>query len=520
MSSFKDRFGISVVALLSVVMGVFMAILDNTVVNVAIPKMMSVFAATQNEIEWVITGYLLVTGMLTPVSGYLGDRFGQKRIYMIALAIFTIGSALCGLSWSADSIIFFRVIQAVGGAMLMPVSMTILFSMAKPERRGAIMGIWGIALMFAPALGPTLSGYFVEYVNWRLIFYINVPVGIFSFFLVAASIPTIKGRMSEKLDIPGFATSLVGFFCLLYALSEAPTDGWSSITIVSFFVAGAIFLALFVVIELTAENPMLDLRLLKRRVYLVALIASSLLSVAMLGVLFILPIFLQDYVGLSPLQTGLLVLPGALITGILMPISGSLFDRIGARPLGLIGLAVMVLATLYMTELNVYWTFGAIVIIYMLRSAGMGLAMMPLSTAGMNDVPRNQVSRATALQNTTRNVAGSIGTAYLSTIMQTDTAKHLMTFTGRLTAQALQSVHLGGAIPSVYGATSSEQLQQLIGFLQQWAFTQGMKDAFYAAVIIGALAWVSVIFIGRKKPPVGATEGAPGGGSTHMAVME
>ncbi|MCY0874878.1 MAG: DHA2 family efflux MFS transporter permease subunit [Firmicutes bacterium] len=519
MASFQERFGISFIALISVVLGVFMAILDSTVVNVAIPKMMSVFAATQNDIEWVLTAYLLVTGMLTPISGYLGDRFGQKRIYMIALAIFTIGSALCGLSWSTSSIIIFRVIQAVGGAMLMPVSMTILFSMSKPERRGTIMGIWGIALMFAPALGPTLSGYLVEYVNWRLIFYINVPVGIVSLLLVAATIPAIKGKMSEKLDVPGFATSLIGFFCILYALSEAPTDGWGSITIISFLVAGLVFLALFVAIELTATNPMLDLRLLKRKVYLVSLIASSLLNVAMLGVLFILPIFLQDYVGLSPLQTGLLVLPGALITGVLMPISGNLFDRIGARPLALIGLAVMALTTLYMTELNIYWTMGMIVIIYMLRSAGMGLAMMPISTAGMNDVPRHLISRATALQNTTRNVAGSIGTAYLSTVMQTDTAQHLMSFTGRLSDQALQSIHLGGSMPSVFGATSAVQVQQLLGFLQQWAFTQGMKDAFFVAVIFAALAWVSVLFIGGKKAPVGTAEGAKGG-SSHMAVME
>lgn len=514
--SFKERYGIGFLAMISVVFGVFMAILDNTVVNVAIPKMMSVFAATQNEIEWVVTAYLLVTGMLTPISGYLGDRFGQKRVYLFALALFTLGSALCGLSWSTTSIIVFRVIQAIGGAMLMPVSMTILFSMAKPERRGAIMGIWGIALMFAPALGPTLSGYFVEYVDWRLIFYINVPIGILSFFMVNATIPAMKGRKTEKLDFPGFATSLIGFFCLLYALSEAPTDGWGSITIISLLVGSVVFLALFVAVELTSKNPMLDLRLLGRRVYLVALVASSLLSVTLLGVLFILPVFLQNTLGLTPLQTGLLTLPGALLTGILMPISGSLFDKIGARPLGIIGLALLVITTFWMTNLNIYWTFGAIMLVYTLRSAGMGIAMMPISTAGMNDVPPHLVSRATALQNTMRNVAGSIGTAYLSTVMQTETAKHFLTYTGRLSIKALQGVHLGGSMPSVYGATSATHMQQLVGLLEQWAFQQGMHDAFYVAVIVGAIAWLSVLFIGKKRAPVGAKPGH----SSRIAAVE
>jgi len=516
--SFKEKYGISFLALMSVVFGVFMAILDNTVVNVAIPKMMSVFAATQDQIEWVITAYLLVTGILTPISGFLGDRFGQKRVYLFALALFTVGSALCGLAWSTDVLILFRVIQGIGGAMLMPVSMTILFSMAKPERRGAIMGIWGIALMFAPALGPTLSGYFVEYLDFRLIFYINVPIGILSFFMVSATIPSIKGRMTEKLDVPGFMTSLLGFFCLLYALSEAPTDGWGSITILSLLVAAGILLAMFVAIELTAKNPMLDLRLLGRKVYLVSLIASSLLSVAMLGVLFILPIFLQDYVGLTPLQTGLLTLPGAIITGALMPISGNLFDKIGARPLGIIGLGLMVVTTIWMTNLNIYWTFGMIMLIYMFRQAGMGIAMMPLSTAGMNDVPRHLISRATALQNTMRNVAGSIGTAYLSTIMQTETASHFLTYTARLSISELQHVHMGLGMPSVFGATSASQVQQLAGVLEQWAFQQGMKDAFFAAVIIGGIAWLSVFFIGRKKAPVGVEAGGPA--PSHVAVME
>ncbi len=513
--SFKDRFGMSFVAMLGIILGVFMAILDNTIVNVAIPKMISVFSTTQTHIEWVITAYLLVTGMLTPMSGYLGDRFGQKQVYLAALTLFTTGSALCGLSWNADVIIVFRIWQAIGGAMLMPTSMTLLFSMAPPQRRGAIMGIWGIALMFAPALGPTLSGYLVQYVDWRLIFYINVPIGIICFLLVVATIPTLPGAgKADPPDWAGFITSLVGFFSLLYALSEAPTDGWSSITILSFLVLAGIALSAFVVIELTTDHPMLDLRLLGRRVYLMAIVTTSLLNIALLGVLFLLPVFLQEGIGLTPLQTGLLTLPGALLTGALMPVSGVLFDRIGARPLGIVGLGVLAVTSFMFTNIDYNWTFSWILLLYMFRSVGMGIAMMPLSTAGMNDVPQHLISRGTALQNTMRNVAGSIGTAWMSTIMQTGAAQHFVQYVQRLSVQHLQTIRVFSPAPSVYGVTTPGALNQLVTMLDRWAFQSGMQDAFYLTALLTVIAWVSVFFIGKKRAPVAS--GFPG----KMAAAE
>ena len=252
-----------------------MAVLDSSVVNVAIPKMMAVYATDQTTIEWVITAYTLTVGMFTPISGYLSDRFGAKRMYVFALVVFVVGSGLCGAAWSASSLIVFRVIQALGGALLMPISMTILFSLSKPEKRGLIMGIWGIAIMFAPAFGPTLSGYIVQNLNFRLIFYINVPIGIINIFMARAYIPELKSKDAGKFDLPGFVTCVIGFFCLLYALSDAPTSGWSSAKIISLFIAAAIFLALFVVLELTSENPMLELRLFKIRSFLASNIAVS-----------------------------------------------------------------------------------------------------------------------------------------------------------------------------------------------------------------------------------------------------
>ena len=504
---FEEKYGIKPVVVIATVLGVFMAILDSSVVNVAIPKMMSVFATTQNTISWVVTVHLLTTGMLTPVSGYIGDRFGYKKVYMAALAIFTIGSALCGAAWSVESMIAFRVLQGIGGALLMPISMSILFSLSKPEKRGAIMGIWGIAMMFAPAFGPTLSGYFVEYLNWRLVFYINIPVGIIDLVMSKIYLPTYKPKTMDRFDLPGFLTAVSGFFCLLYALSDAPNAGWASLEIISLFTASGILLSLFVVIELTAENPMLDLRLLKIPTFLVSAIASSLISMAMLGALFVLPVFLQNGIGLSPFQAGLLTMPGAVITGILMPISGGLFDKIGARPIATVGMSIMLVASIMLTDLNLEWSFFSIMIVYMIRASGMGLTNMPISTAGMNAVPGHMISRATALQNTLRNVAGSIGTAMLSTMMQTHTNNSFNTYMQHLSNHSVQGVSSYGLTPSVYGITNPSQMMHVMILLKQLAFQNGTQYALKISVIITGFAFVAILFIGKKQEHVVVDKG-------------
>lgn len=493
-------------AMIGVILGVFMAVLDSSVVNVAIPKMMAVYATDQNTIEWVITAYSLTVGMFTPISGYLGDRFGAKRMYVWALVIFVVGSGLCGAAWNASSIIVFRVIQALGGSLLMPISMTILYSLSKPEKRGLIMGLWGIAIMFAPAFGPTLSGYIVQNMNFRLIFYINVPIGIINIAIARAYIPELSAKDAGKFDLPGFVTCVIGFFCLLYGLSDAPTSGWGSIKIISLFVAATIFLALFVVFELTSENPMVDLRLLKIRAFLASNIAVSVMMIAMMGALFLLPVFLQNGLGFSPLQTGLLTMPGALVTAALMPISGALFDKFGARPLAIAGFIVMIMGSVMLVNLNFNWTFSAIMVVYVIRSAGMGLAMMPLRTAGMNAVPLALVNRASALQNTLSNVAGSVGVAILGTVMTTHANLSFASYTQNISVQSLQKVSAYGLHPSVYGVSVASDMGKLTGVLEQLAFQNGIREAFIIAVIVTVIALISSFFIGKKQKPVGSQE--------------
>ena len=515
---FEEYFGISGLAMLATVLGVFMAVLDSSVVNVAIPKMMAVYATDQNTIEWVLTVYTLTVGMFTPISGYLADRFGAKNMFVVALVVFVVGSGLCGAAWSASTLIVFRVIQALGGSLLMPISMTILYTLSKPEKRGLIMGIWGIAIMFAPAFGPTLSGYIVQNMSFRWIFYINVPIGIINIFIARVAIPELKAKDAGKFDLPGFVSCIIGFFCLLYGLSDAPTSGWSSIKIISLFVVAVISISLFVVFELTSDNPMVELRLFKIRPFLASNIAVSVMSIAMMGALFLLPVFLQNGLGFSPMQTGLLTMPGALVTAALMPISGALFDKFGARPLAISGFIVMLIGSLLLVNLNFNWTFSAIMAVYVIRSAGMGLTMMPLQTAGMNSVPPALVNRASALQNTLRNVAGSVGVAILGTVMTTHSNLSFATYMQNVSVQSLQQVSAYGRQPTVFGVTSQTDMMHLMSVLKQLAFQNGIREAFVVAVIITVIALIASLFVGKKQKPVGSKE-EPIGAQEKPAVV-
>ncbi|MDA8440939.1 MAG: MFS transporter, partial [Peptococcaceae bacterium] len=301
--------------------------------------------------------------------------------------------------------------------------------------------------------------------------------------------------------------SLLGFFGLLYALSEAPTLGWGSFEIIAILFCSVVALALFTLIELTSDNPMLDLRLLQNKVFMVTAISVSLIRMMMMGALFILPVFLQNGMGLSPVQTGLLTMPGALITAVLMPVGGALFDRFGARPVAIVGMVIMTTASFLFINLNVEWSFLAIMIVYMFRSAGMGLTNMPISTAGMNVVPKHLITRATALQNTLRNVAGSMGTAILSLCMTTHGNWAFTRLMQRTGIKSLEQVSAYGVHPSVYGPNAHQLLGYML-FLKQMAFQMGTQYALKVALLITLVAFISVFFLGKKQILVSSDAGA------------
>jgi DHA2 family multidrug resistance protein len=492
-------------AMFAIILAVFMAILDTSIVNVAIPKMMSVFGVSQTDIEWVVTAYTLVSGALIPVTGYLGDRFGYKRIFLISTIIFTIGSGLCGMAWSNGSMIVFRIIQAIGGGALMPISMAMIFRMFPPQRRGMAMGLFGVAVMFAPATGPTLSGYIVEYLDWRLIFTINVPIGILDFFLAMAVLKEFKAPAVKGFDLWGFVTSSIGLATLLYGVGKVSEKGWTDSEVLTFIGIGTVCLIIFVAIELTIQNPMLDLRLLNNFTYTLSLLISSIATVIMMGVLFLLPVFLQNLSGLSAVQTGLILLPQSIVVAIMMPIAGALFDKFGARVIGFIGMLITSYSLFLTTKLDITTSFSTIILWLVIRAVGMGLMMMPIQTAGMNTVPMEKMGQGTALSNTVRQISASFGIAWLSLLFTTRKDFHAASLSEELnmfsTAVAdgfakLQNQYIAMGQNALQAKTSA--LSYLSGQIQIQSFILGLEDVFFVtAVLAGVSAFLVLLLKGK-----------------------
>src|SRR6266516_1148935 len=333
-----------------VIIAVFMSILDQTIVNIAIPRLQTAFGADIHSVQWVLTAYILTLGVITPTSAFFSDRLGIKRFYIICLIVFTLGSALCGLAWSLPILIFFRILQGVGGAALFPLSITLLFREFPPQERGAAMGFFGIPALLAPALGPTLGGYLVTFAGWQLIFYINVPVGIVAIILATVLLREYRPEGRTRFDFIGFFFAAIGLSTMLYALSSASTDGWTSGTVLGFLLVGLIFLSLFVTAEIIIANrggqPLLDLRLFANGPVSTSIIASVVVIFCLFSGVFVFTIYLQTIRGLSAFQAGLILLPQALASMVSVIIGGRLVDRIGVRAVMIPGLLILVFATL------------------------------------------------------------------------------------------------------------------------------------------------------------------------------
>jgi EmrB/QacA subfamily drug resistance transporter len=404
-------------ALMTIVLGAFMAVLDSSLVNVALPKIQAVLGSTTDTIEWVLTGYMLASAVVIPMSGFLGDKFGYKTMFTVALSGFTISSLLCGIAWSDMSLIFFRIVQGLSGGFIMPLSMALIYSIFPLEKIGLALGIWGIAAMAAPAIGPTLSGYIVEYVSWRFLFLVNLPVGIVAVTLGTLLLKETPKREGLKFDLMGSVLSIVFFSSLLLALSKGETEGWTSFYIISlFYVAFSSFLLLLWV-ETGKEQPILDFRFFKNPIFSLSTLCSSLVMMGMYGGVFLTPIYLQNIQNLSPIQTGLVMMPQSIAMALMMPISGKLFDKFGVVPLALVGLSLLGVTTYKLHMLTADTPNNWLDFILTVRGIGIGLSMMPLTTAGMNAVPRHLVGRASSVSNVTRQVMGSFAIAILTAIM-------------------------------------------------------------------------------------------------------
>lgn len=490
-------------SLFVVVLGAFAAILNNSSINVALPKMMAIFEVSADQIQWVLTAYMLTSGVVIPVTGYLVDSYGSKKIYLACLSVFTAGSVLCGLAWNNNSMIVARVVQGIGGGAIMPVSMTIVYKIVPRNMIGTALGVWGMASVTAPAIGPTLGGYIVDHLNWRFLFTMNIPVGVMAILLGGMLLPESEVKKRLKFDFWGFITSSAGCFALLLALSQGQKEGWHSYYIVSLLTISFFLLLLFVLIELSIPEPLLNLRIFKNKVFSVSVFGSSLFTIGLFGGVFLIPIFTQNLMGKSPMETGLILMPSALVTAFMMPVSGVLFDRIGPRAITFVGIILLALGTWEFKNLSLESTAMYITFIASIRSFGMGLAMMPMTTAGMNSIPPGDVGRASALSNVCRQVGGSFGIAILTTVMQSRQTFHLarLTESVSISSPAIPSIlkQLGGLLGSGAGASQQAALTLVSQLAAMQSLVMAIDDTFIFAALIIALAIPVSLFLGSGK---------------------
>jgi EmrB/QacA subfamily drug resistance transporter len=482
--------------------GAFMSILDSSIVNVAIPTIMNVFNATTDSVEWVATIYMLALGVVIPLSGWLGDKLGYKRLYVLSLGVFMGGSLLCGLSWSLDSLIAARVIQAMGGGMIMPTTMAMVYRMVPRDKIGGGMGVFGVALLVAPALGPTIGGYFVEYVDWRWIFTVNLPIGVVGIALALLVLPEFQSRHPGKLDLGGALSSAVMLFCLLLALSKGHQWGWLDERIVLLLAVSFFAFVLFVYLELSSPNPLLELRVFKYPSFTFANLLMIATTVGMYAGTFYIPLFLQSVRGLGAMETGLLMMPGALFSGALMPITGKLFDKVGPRPLVIMGVLILSILTFQFRDLDLATATSTITLWVLLRGGVMAFATMPAQTAALVDVPTELVGKASAITNIISRVSSSFGLAVLTSLLSSREAFHQARYSWSLTASdpavssavtAISSA-LGGGARGAAGA-----LAWLQGQAAKLSFVRAVDDVFVAVAAFTVIALIPAVFLKRGK---------------------
>jgi EmrB/QacA subfamily drug resistance transporter len=478
--------------------GAFMATLDSSIVNVAIPAIMNVFNASTGTVQWVSTSYLLTLGVVVPLSGWLGDKLGYKRLYILSLAVFIAGSLFCTLSWDLNSLIVARVVQAVGGGMIVPTMTAMIFRIVPQEKIGGGMGVFGIAILVAPAIGPTLGGYLVEFVNWRWIFTINLPIGVIGILLSWFILPEFQSKDPGKLDFGGAITSIVALFCLLLALSKGADWGWSAEATLLLFFTSLMALVLFVYLELTTENPLLELRVFKYATFTLANLTIIATQVGLYAGLFFLPLFLQNVRGLGAMETGLLLMPGALVSGLMMPVAGTLFDKIGPRPLIVFGLLLLTFITYTFHNLNLLTATSTIMLWVMVRGVVLAFASMPAQTAALAVIPTELVGRASALYNIINRVSGSFGITVLTSLLTTRQAMHGAHLSWAITlANPTVVSSLAKASSMLGGGTRGRgvALAYIQGIVAKTAFVNAIDDVFIVAAAVTLAALVPALFL-------------------------
>lgn len=430
---------------------------------------------------------MLVNGIMIPTTAFLIEKFSVRRLFLVAMGLFTIGTITAGVAPNFSTLLLARLIQASGSAIMMPLLMNVLLTSFPVEKRGGAMGIFGLVMIFAPAIGPTLSGWLVEHYSWRMLFHIVTPIAALIFILAIFLLKDHKEKVNIRLDLLSLVLSTIGFGGLLYGFSSAGNKGWDNPIVYGTIIVGAVSLILFIWRQLVLDQPMLEFRIYKYPMFALSSVIMIVIMVGMFAGMLLLPIYLQNIRGITPLHSGLLMLPGAILMGIMSPITGILFDKIGAKILAIIGLAITIVTSYFFSQLSLTTTYTELIILYTLRMFGMSMIMMPVMTNGLNQLPGKLNAHGTAMNNTLQQVSGAIGSAFLVSIMSNRTETHAKDLTEK-------------AMSKLTGHPSPDAIAQMKQHIGMKAVVEGINDAFLVSVGIMLIAFILVFFMKRVTP--------------------
>ncbi|MEK4882988.1 MULTISPECIES: DHA2 family efflux MFS transporter permease subunit [Paenibacillus] len=456
------------------IFGCFLSTLNQTLLNVALSSLMDVFDVTATTVQWISTGFMLINGILIPITAYLMKRFTTRQLFISAMSFLLIGSILCAAAPSFSLLLIGRMIQAAGTGIIMPLMMSVVLAIFPVEKRGSAMGLLGLAMIFAPAIGPTLAGFVVEYHSWRWLFIGLIPLVLIVITLALKYLVNVSETSKSKLDVVSVLLSTVGFGLILYGFSSAGSKGWDDVIVILTLGIGVAVTAVFCLRQIKSDDPLLNLSVFKNKVFTMTSLINVLITMMMYADMILLPIYLQNGRGFTAFDAGLLLLPGALVNAFMSPVTGKLYDRFGAKPLFIIGLLFIIPSMWAVTDLSESTTYTYLMIRTIGLRIGLSFITMPLNTAGLNALPKQLGTHGTAVNNTVRQIAGAIGTAVVITIYTVQATSHATT------------VMLNN--PS----TTPEILKSLTSIL-------GASDAYYFMMILSVAAFVITLFMPTKN---------------------
>ncbi|MGE7923874.1 DHA2 family efflux MFS transporter permease subunit [Viridibacillus arvi] len=456
------------------ILGCFLSTLNQTLLNIALSSLMDIFNVSATTIQWLATGFMLVNGVLIPTTAYLMKRFTTRQLFLSAMLLLLIGSIICALAPSFGVLLAGRMIQAAGAGIIMPLMMGVVLVIFPVEKRGSIMGLLGLAIIFAPAIAPTLSGFVIEYYSWRWLF-IGLSVLVVIVILLALKyLMNVSETSKAKLDVFSVILSTIGFGLILYGFSNAGSKGWSDVVVILSLVLGLIITAIFCIRQFHSEDPLLNLTVFKNKVFTSTSLINVLITIMMYADMILLPIYLQNGRGFTAFDAGLLLLPGALVNAFMSPVTGKLYDRFGAKPLFIVGLMFIIPSMWAVTDLTESTTYLYLMVRTIFLRIGLSFITMPLNTAGLNALPKELGTHGSAVNNTVRQLAGAIGTAVVITIYTAQSADHALT------------------IMQKDSGASSEMIRAAASIL-------GSSDAYYFMTILAIIALVFTLVVPLKN---------------------